>query len=335
MWGVCLQGRTTKPAALWVGSQQLSPIFGVTHLWLHSHYSDVLSLANNATLVGEVASVLLQFIAYWVQTPSSYDALFAKAMPDGWATIHQPVLSQHGHEATRFTTYEGPPPPPLLLPHPKDDHILYTNYSLGQPMGMLSPCYRGCASGITIKQMDNTVRLTCQMCSEVWRVPLYRTKPTTTLGRKELVAVPYPQQIHPTLRAPPPQPTKSARGKPTGGKHSKGKSTRGRSTKPTGTPSIKAPTNDSLYPPVAEVMSRSSSLPIASTSAEPSSETPTIRIRPVKSYLTLPIEQPSPLERSRSITATPPPPSPQEQPMIRKRAPVESMRQVPTKKSRP
>jgi len=206
-----------------------SPSLGCrsTHPWLSSHCSDVLSLANHTTLLGDVVPVVVSFIGYWVQTLSTsrYDYLVAKTMSPAWAKVHLPVISQHGHDNTRFTKYSGPEPPAVLLPPfpPRNDHVLYTEFSLAQPMGAASPCHLGCKSAIEIKQKDNFVRLICSRCRQAWRVPIYRSNDSTVLGASKLVAVPYPQPIHPTQIPAVPTQGKQNQGKQNQGKHNKAK----------------------------------------------------------------------------------------------------------------
>jgi hypothetical protein len=42
-------------------------------------------LANSATVVSEVSGVLLDLVAYWVQTLSDFDILIGKTMSGDWA----------------------------------------------------------------------------------------------------------------------------------------------------------------------------------------------------------------------------------------------------------
>jgi len=304
-----------------------------------SHCSDVLSLANDTTVVGTVAPTLLDFIAYWVQSPSTYDAIFSKAIPPQWAQVHQPVLSRHGHVERRFTKYKGPEPSTPPPPPPANDHILYTKFSFGQPRGLLSPCYRRCGRGTDSKQAGNSVHLTCNGCFEEWWVPTYRTEDSTPLGHG-LVAVPYPQGIYPrqTLNRNErhqPESTrvqKQSRGASSKGKHTMGGPTKGGSSKvkPTNTKTTHRPTlptNATLHPPLPEAMGRSNSLPITSTTANPRSSRLSIRLPPRPTSTSgLSVQGLSPSDGSRSATATPPPPSPQEPPVARRTASSNSLR---------
>ena len=69
------------------------------------HCADVISLANQATVVRVVTPALLDLLMYWVQSGSGYHILFAKTIPTEWAMSHQPVLSQRGNVVAWFTTY--------------------------------------------------------------------------------------------------------------------------------------------------------------------------------------------------------------------------------------
>ena len=295
-----------------------------------SHCSDVLSLANETMVVGMVAPTLLDFIAYWVQTPSSYDAIFSKVIPPQWAQVHQPVLSRHGHIEKRFTKYQGPEPSAPLPPPPPNDHILYTKFSFGQPRGLLSPCYKRCHRGTSSKQVGNAIHIFCDGCLDDWWVPAYRTGDSTSLGHG-LVAVPYPQAIYPLSTSDrnkhhPPESTptqKQRRGASNKGKHTRNGPTKGGSTNAHKTPMIThhptLPTNVTLHPPLPEVMGRSNSLPIASTSANPHSSRLSIRLPPRSTSTSrLSVQGLSSSDGSRSATATPPPPSPQEPPVTQR-----------------
>jgi len=170
---------------------------------ISSHKSPVLSFANATTLVGRVAPTLLDFIALWVQTHSGFDFLVAKTMSAEWVLHHQPVISQHGHEESRFTAFFLKGGLPAEIPSPfstrKDDHVLYTRFSLGQPMGLLAPCYsRSCSRGTSTKQRDAYVQVTCNQCRRKWILPLFHTtRGASVLGRRDLVAVPFPRETYP------------------------------------------------------------------------------------------------------------------------------------------
>ena len=269
-----------------------------------------------------VAPKLMEFIAYWVQSPSSYHAIFSKVIPPEWARTHQPILSQHGHAEYRFTRFKGPDLPASLPPPPRDDHVLYTKFSFGQPRGLLSPCYRPCNRGTSSKQQGKAVHMACDGCLDRWWVPTYWTE-HSSLGHG-LVAVRYPQEVYPLSLGDRDSKFRPSEAAPTQ-KQPKGKSTKGRQTKSRTprsrtTPAIKShpasPPNMALHPPLPEVMSRSSSLPITSSSANPSPRPLTIRIHPRSiSTSELSAHMPSSSGGSRSTTATPPPPSPQEPPV--------------------
>lgn len=148
-------------------------------------------MAKAITLVGEVAVPVLDLATNWVQTLSDYDVLFAKVITKKWAKDHMPVLSRHSHDPARFTTYKSshalvPTPAPV-----QDDHILFTEFSLGQPGGR-SVLHGQCAWGTTTKQTASGVRITCSRCNARCTVPQFMTDPTTPLGAQGLVAIKYP-----------------------------------------------------------------------------------------------------------------------------------------------
>jgi len=288
-----------------------------------SHCSDVLSLANNTTVVGTVAPKLMEFIAYWVQSPS-YRAIFSKVIPPEWAWTHQPILSQHGHAERRFTRFKGPELLATLPPPPRDDHVLYTKFSFGQPRGLLSPCYRLCNQGTSSKQLGKAVHMTCDGCLDRWWVPTYWTEPSS-LGHG-LVTVRYPQDIYPLSlgdRNSRHCPSKAApTQKQPKGKSTKGRTSRNRTPRSHASPAIKShpasPTSVSLHPPLPEVVNHSSSQPIASSSASPPPSPRPLTIRTLPHSIStseLSAQMPSLSGGSRSTTATPPPPSPQEPPV--------------------
>ena len=265
-----------------------------------SHDSPVLSLANSTTLVGRVAPTLLDFVGLWVQTYSDFDVLVAKTMSADWVTQHQPVISQRGHKESRFTSFTSKtgsaPPIPSSFSSSQDDHVLYTRFALGHPMGLLCPCYvRECKRGTTTKQRDSYVLVTCNQCTESWSVPIYRTDKSTALGHRDIVAVPFPRETYPLLwatknvekgeapskdvdkREGPSKTYKTGQGSKMHGKPSR-TSNKSTNTKPQGIPKIKthhvAPTNDDTHP---NLIRRSASFS-GSSSTGPRSESLKIRI---------------------------------------------------------
>jgi hypothetical protein len=140
------------------------------------HCADaVLSLSNRKTVVGTVASVSAEFMARWVQSPSDYDYLIASTMPYSWVTAHRPVLSTHQH-----------------------GHVLYSNFTFREPNGMVVVCHSNCTQPPDYHPTKNNVRFTCYECNSRCTTGKYVTDRTTTLGRKSLIKVPYPQLQYPT-----------------------------------------------------------------------------------------------------------------------------------------
>ena len=162
----------------------------------------MLSLANETTVVGDVSGTLLDFIAHWVQTPSDYEFIIAKTISKDWAKKHMPVLSRHGHDPTRYTVFnpwacEVPVP---MIPQDKrdeqDDHILYTKFNIGQPVGKIVLCHLMCGQEIENRQGKLYIRLICKGCGSRCSIGQFKTDRTMVLGRRELVAVKYPQDLH-------------------------------------------------------------------------------------------------------------------------------------------
>lgn len=155
-------------------------------------------MAKPTTLVGEVAVPVLDLAANWVQTLSDYDVLIAKLITRKWAKDHMPVLSRHGHNPARFTTYHSSHPlvqtPTPSMPV-QDDHILFTEFSLGQPGGKFIE-HGQCAWGTTPKPTATGVRIACNRCKARCTVPKFTTDPTTPLGAQALVAIKYPQVLY-------------------------------------------------------------------------------------------------------------------------------------------
>ena len=119
----------------------------VLHLcvYLHtpSHCADaVVSLANNMTVVGEVATVLVDFTVQWVQLPSNYDFLVASTIDKKWALQHRLVISRKGH-----------------------GYILYTKYLYQEPHGQLIFCPSQYITEIHAKTAKNGFRLICGKCN--------------------------------------------------------------------------------------------------------------------------------------------------------------------------
>ena len=131
----------------------------------------VLLLANRATLVSEVASVVAEFVTRWIQSPSRYDWIFASTIPAAWAGAHQPILS---------TRSQG--------------HLLYTMFSIKEPKGQLVICHRKeCNYNIQAKAGNTNVKYTCLQCGSVCHILKTTSDKTTFLGRQALVKTSYPQ----------------------------------------------------------------------------------------------------------------------------------------------
>ena len=122
-----------------------------------------------------------------MQTPSDYDTLFAKAFPDEWARVHQPVLSRRSHDPARYTQYslcESGKKPELVPITRKgtDDHILITKFNFAEPAGLLVPCVLGCAWPMNTAATAAGIRVRCGMCGSKTTIPRHKSDLTTRLG---------------------------------------------------------------------------------------------------------------------------------------------------------
>lgn len=149
---------------------------GITLQFAHlfaffSHCADaVLSLSNLTTLVGTVSPAITTFASLWVQSPSGYDFLIAKAMKAEWLEAHGPVISQGGK------------------------HTLYTKFSLSRPGGSLVKCYNErCLEPLTGRPgKGQKVYFQCKRCGSRCSAPKVFTDKTTTLGRHAMITVKFP-----------------------------------------------------------------------------------------------------------------------------------------------
>ena len=179
-----------------------------------------------------------------------------------------PILSRRGHDPRCYSAYTfGDPPITVPIPFPQDgnDHILYTKFSFGQPGGRLVACNVGCGQGVAYKQTAAAVRLKCNGCRSRATIEQYTTDRTTTLGRKALVAVGYPQGQLPIHQWEPNNDDASNTTIPAPGvdisQHSLPPSQKGKRTSST------------THPPPPEAITRSSSLPLPSTVGPSKQET--------------------------------------------------------------
>jgi hypothetical protein len=139
------------------------------------HCADaLLSLANNNTIVGQIAGALGDFASLWVQSPSSYDFLIGYAMRGEWTAAHKPVLSRAGA------------------------HTLYTTFKRSEPEGRLVICHRSCKAAVASKVRKNNVRFTCTACGSKCTTEKYTSNKGTLLGHYGLVKTAFPQEQYPT-----------------------------------------------------------------------------------------------------------------------------------------
>ena len=142
-----------------------------------SHCADaVISLANNATVVGDVGTTITQFVTRWVQTPSDYDFLVATTMTKDWIHRHQPVISRHS-----------------------TGHQLYSRFSVESPRGMRVLCHRReCNQVLKYRIHGEQVHISCPGCGSKCRIPKFVTDSGHVLGRAGIVRVVYPPPEFPT-----------------------------------------------------------------------------------------------------------------------------------------
>lgn len=212
--------------------------------------------------MGALAPVLLEFFKDWIQTGSDYHTLFAKAMDKEWATLHQPVLSQHGNVAARFSTYvnmrtEQPVP---IAPQPgwPDDHILITAFSFGQPAGKLVSCPNHCTQGVNAKlgSTAKAVQLRCFNCKNKGIIDAFKTDPSSTLGRSRLTAVRFPQLPHTVPWEPPKEVEKGGSARTTPNLPPKGRSKKTSVAAVLQKPQTTS-TNTPVQPPLPKVAAKS------------------------------------------------------------------------------
>ena len=172
-----------------------------------------------------------------------------------WAALHRPVISRKGV-----------------------GHVLYTKWTMQEPMGAILMCNKTCKQVLDYSQGDTNIRYHCPACKMRCYIPLFPSDRTTALGRAGLVKTVFPQPQYPAQWVaegtwsvlpykalishytpppilPPPPSNAPARGR-----------------------KLKAPTH--LAPP--EVLSRSVSLPESRQEALADSQALKIRILPPK-----------------------------------------------------
>ena len=145
--------------------------------------------------MGDVSEALLDVTAAWIQTLSDYDVLMARFIKHSWASNHLPILSQHGHDTTRFTTFfinNVPQPVPNAARADPNNHTLFTTFSMGSPAGMVVHCPITAHQGIGFKQTNKGVRVTCKVCLSKCTIPQFKSDPSSPLKSEGLVAINYP-----------------------------------------------------------------------------------------------------------------------------------------------
>lgn len=137
------------------------------------HCADaVLSLSNRITVVGDVASPLVEFITKWIQTPSGYDVLFARTIPTHWARAHKLVLSRR---------IDGKP-----------YHELYTAFDVTEPNRELARCHQGCGIESRVSAARGSrIEISCLKCGSSSLITKVKEDTSTVIGAASLVKTPY------------------------------------------------------------------------------------------------------------------------------------------------
>ena len=226
----------------------------------------VLSLANNATVVGDVAATLADIISTWARTGSNFDTIISCVVHGDWALYHRLVISRRR---------EGNAD--------KSDHTLYTGYSPMEPNGQLVRCHRGCGGeNMSAEPQGPTFRITCRGCGSWCFVTSVAKEKSSIPGSAGIVKANYPQKQAMTqwvLNEPVPHPAQPLDPTPK------------RSTQPT------VPVNPTSRPHIQPTQPR---VPVNPTS-RPRNQ-PTIPARPtVKPVKTIAATPPLPPSRSRAL----------------------------------
>jgi hypothetical protein len=126
------------------------------------------------TIVSNVALDVVAIVARWVQSPSSYDTIFAAHLRRDWAQEHRPILSMPGGR-----------------------HFLYNGYHPTEPKGWVVVCHQaqcqlnGAKHGHHVSK-SKVVKITCGGCKSETRIPLTTSDRSHPLEHKELVKVSFP-----------------------------------------------------------------------------------------------------------------------------------------------
>lgn len=134
----------------------------------------MLSLAAATNIVGDVASTIAEFAARWAQSFSEYDSIFASLIPNDWAKAHKPVLSRA----------DG-------------SHTLYTKFDVTHPGGKLVLCHIRCEHPLRSHLRGKIVIQECTKCGAKCHTPFIPTDRFTILGSREMIKVPFPEEIYP------------------------------------------------------------------------------------------------------------------------------------------
>ena len=141
----------------------------------------ILSFAQKATVVGEMALDIKKFAVSWACTYSDYDVLIANSFNAAWAWQHRPVLS-------RGLT----------------SHWLYSGHNYLEPEGLPVACYMQHPRMYLQKNVQkDTVSFKClyNQCGVVGEIDRFETSRATLLGRTQIVKVAFdPKSRFPRIR---------------------------------------------------------------------------------------------------------------------------------------
>ena len=142
--------------------------------WIRRHCADaVVSFAVKTVMVGSISARLLEFTALWVQTPSGYDFLVARALGSEWVERYLPVISRGA------------------------EHVLYTRLEQVEPSGRLLECPLRCDERLMVLEIrKEKARIECPHCKSRCSVEIVKKDTSTVLGRCDIVKVEYPRQRH-------------------------------------------------------------------------------------------------------------------------------------------
>lgn len=129
----------------------------------------ILSFSQKATVVGEVATGVVNFALNWASSYSTdYDVLVSNSFTAKWAKRHRPVISQG-----------------------VQNHTLYTGHSYLEPHGLPIRHQNHARKYLRPSVQKTKVMITCKQpgCGATCVIPKFETDKRTALGHERLVKV--------------------------------------------------------------------------------------------------------------------------------------------------